>query len=331
MPPEGWRAAEAKAGRAWPRAREWPPAVKIVHLSMTPVAGAAWAASETFKEAGYDSRCIAGKSYHDGREAPADRSWPPKPAVWEQLAEMDLIFCHQGHPYRRPQYPKKVASVGVFHSQPSNVFRPFMNTGWPWGVIGQYQTRLYPGCVPLPNLVPLQHPWYQPGEKPADRVVIAFSPSNRRMIGWDSKGVAETLGILKHIDAQVDLIEHVPLAECLKRKSRAHIVIDECVTGSYHRSSLEGLALGCVVVNNADWQCVDNIRRMTGGCGSPFRTADLSSLPSLLKCLVDLGPKTLAAAGARNRTWMEGAWDSKELIERNYKPLMDLAVEKAQT
>ena len=38
-------------------------------------------------------------------------------------------------------------------------------------------------------------------------------------------------------------------AESLAMKRRAHIVIDECVTGSYHRNSLEGLAAGCVVVN----------------------------------------------------------------------------------
>ena len=41
--------------------------------------------------------------------------------------------------------------------------------------------------------------------------------------------------------------QQVTHAEAMAMKRRAHILVDECVTGSYHRNSLEGLAAGCVV------------------------------------------------------------------------------------
>ena len=56
-------------------------------------------------------------------------------------------------------------------------------------------------------------------------------------------------------------------------KRRAHIVIDECITGSYHRNSLEGLAAGCVVINGAGFapEVLDVLRRCAGDdAGNPF-------------------------------------------------------------
>lgn len=302
----------------------------IMHLSQTPVAGACWAAAEAFREAGHKSFAISGHNYSDGRIMPHDHRYPPmKPAVLEKLRNADVIIAHQCHPYKAAWFPKNKPTVGVCHSQPSHIWKPFFNTGWPWAVVAQYQTRLYPGCHAVPNLVPLKHELYQPGDKP-ERALIAYSPSNRIGTGWDDKGYDATVAALAGVDADVDIIERVPLAECLKRKARAHIVIDECATGSYHRSSLEALALGCVVVNNCDWQCDDNIRRMTGGAGNPFEVVGLDGLEAKLAELVALGPEKLTRMGARNRVWMEAAWNPAELIERNYMPLIRMAQEIAK-
>ena len=120
-----------------------------------------------------------------------------------------------------------------------------------------------------------------------------------------------------------------PLEDCLARKSTAHINIDECVTGAYHRSSLEGLALGCVVLNNCDWQCDQLIRQMTGGVRHPFITCKIGDLRAILQCLIAKGPGKLASIGERMRSWIEYAWSPEELIQRNYKPLMDAAVKHA--
>ena len=302
--------------------------MNIAHICRTPVAGAAWAASEAFKEAGFDSCCIARREYADGRAMPSDYPYPPNDEAAMDLWNADLIFCHQGHPYNEPWYPKETPTVFIYHSQPSHMPKPWtaIADGMPWAVIGQYQPRLYGDCSIVPNLIPLKHSWYQAGHKPDDRVRIAYSPSNRSLGGWDDKGYADTMKAFDGLDADIDVIVGVTLRECLARKSAAHIVIDECVTGSYHRSSLEALALGCVVVNNIDAPCAHLIRLMTGGTGHPFVTCHIKALRDTLESLIDQGPDKLTHWGCRNREWMESAWNPKDLIERNYQPLMEKAL-----
>lgn len=310
--------------------------MKVCHLSCTPVAGAAWAWSEAFKEAGYESLCIAGSTYGDGRIMPRDEDWPPDQRGIRMVYEAELIFCHQGKPYRQLWYPQDKPTVAIYHSQPTpgHTNRLAEKDGWPWAVIGQYQERLYPGCSIVPNLLPLKHPWYQTVSKPMDYVRIAYSPSNRSLSGWDDKGYEKTVPILEGLrgpGVEVDIITGVPLEECLKRKATAHIVIDEVVTGAYHRSSLEAMALGCVVVNNADSQCEQAIRKMTGGCRPLFIRCGIEGLRSALLGLIERGPDALGHMGLHNRQWMEYAWQPAELIERNFKPLMDAAFEHAKS
>jgi hypothetical protein len=297
---------------------------------MTPVAGAAWAAAEAFREAGYESFSVAGSRYNDGRVMPRHEDWPPGPREIEMIRNADVIFCHQGHPYKFDWYPKHKPTVFWYHSQPLHMWRHGEKEGWPWCVEGQYQTRLYPGSIPVPNLFPLRHPWYQPQPKP-DRVQIVYSPSNSTLAGYDDKGYSGTIAALQGLDADVHVLTGVSLEQCLAAKAKAHIVIDECVTGSYHRNSLEGLALGCVVVNNCDGLCEQNIRDMTGGAGLPFVRSNIGDLSTTLRRLVEMGPSSVAHMGYRNREWMEGVWNPAEMIERNLKPLMDEAVHHAMS
>ena len=301
----------------------------VAHVCQTPVAGAAWAWARAFEEAGHDSFSVAGRGYGDGRSYPADEGWPPDERAIHRIRAADVIFCHQGHPYRHPWYPKRKPTVVIYHSAARDVCRVGERGRWPWAVVGQYQARLYPGCWPVPNLIPLNHPWYRVGDKPTDRVRIAYSPSNMGKTGWDDKGYAPTVEALRGVEAEVDVITGAGLEECLSRKSTAHIVIDECATGGYHRSSLEGLAQGSVVVNNADVFCWANVRRMAGGCNPPFITTDLTYLAETLRSLVDKGPSWLASQGVANRRWTEGAWSPGELIDRNFKPLIEAALLRA--
>ena len=311
--------------------------VNIVHISQTPIAGAAWAWSEAFKEACLHSWCVARREVRD-LSFPADESYPPKTDPHSRFDAADVIFCHQGHPYRQPWYPKGKPTVFCYHSQPHHVYRRGEKDGWPWCVIGQYHPRYYPGCAVVPNLMPLKHPWYQPGEKPTDHIRIAYSPSWSKESmplnpgGWDDKGYQRTIDILQHLESQegpypvrADIITGVPLEECLKRKAAAHIIIDECVTGSYHRSSLEGLALGAVVINNCDAACANNLRALTDQ-DIPFVRCGLEDLEATLKQLVQAGPEQLAAMGKANRTWIETGMDPVRMVERWFRPLINEAI-----
>ena len=305
--------------------------MNIAHVSMTPIAGAAWSWAEAFKEAGFDSFSCTPERYNDGRSVPTHRKYPPVGDDLIAVQSADVIFAHQGHPYKAEWYPHDVPTVAIYHSQPSHVLRGPEMDGWPTGVVGQYQTRLYAGLPPVPNLIPLKHSWYQPAGKSLDRIRIAFSPSNTTMAGWDAKGYTETKRDLDKLDADVDVVTGVSLAECLRRKADAHVVIDECVTGSYHRNSLEGLALAGAVVNDCDGQCSSNIRRMTFSPDHPFWTTDLAGLWRILNAFIARGPTQLVEWGNRSRRWMDDYWNPATLIKQNFVPLIDKAMEKAAT
>jgi hypothetical protein len=297
--------------------------MKIIHLSQTPIAGAAYFASEAFKEAGYDSTCIAWTRYHDGREFPTDYIYPPNTYVLNLIYDADLIFCHQGKPYNEPWYPRTKPTIGWYHSQPTpgHINRNLEKDGWPWCVEGQYQTRLYDNAVPVPNLYPLKHPWFQLREK-ADKYTIAYSPSNVNGTGWDDKGYDRTVNILRGLPCEVDIITGVSIEECLSRKARAHMVIDECVTGSYHRSTLDGIALNCWVINKCDDLCIDNIRLMTGAEYMPFTSVSLDMLDGYLRMWIS----RYKEPPTHNREWFERYWNPELLIKRNFEPLMEQAL-----
>ena len=286
----------------------------IAHVCQTPIAGAAWAWAEAFREAGYDSFSVAARGYRDGRRYPSDEDWPASQRAIRRIQAADVIFCHQGDPYKYPWYPRRKPTVLIYHGPPGEVCRAGDRDGWPWAVVGQYQTRLYSSCRPVPNLIPLKNPLYQPGSKETDCVRLAYSPSNTDKTGWNDKGYGPTVkAILKTVEAsgygtmppvEADIVTATDLADCLRRKSAAHIVIDECVTGSYHRSSMEGLAIGAVVVNNADALCRMNVRIMTGNCNPPFVRTQLADLAETLSLLAGKGPRELARLGTENRRWM---------------------------
>lgn len=299
---------------------------------MTPVAGACWAAAESFREAGYDSFCIAPDNYGDGRIMPTDYKWLPNTEAKARIKAADVIFCYQGYPFTYPFYPQAKPTVGVYVSQPRGHIRRVLEAhGWPWCVLAQYQTRLYPGCTPVPELMPMEHDWYQPAKK-AKRIRIVYSPSNTNQDGWDDKGYEQTAAALKQVesdDVEVEIITGKPLHECLQLKANAHIVIDECKTGAYHGNSLIGLAQGSVVINNADKLCAENVRLITNGYDHPFYTTDCSGLLELLQGLIEVGRKELVELGRQSRRWFEHHYQPIDLINRHYLPLIEKAIAHA--
>jgi len=146
--------------------------------------------------------------------------------------------------------------------------------------------------------------------KPGDRILID-----------DGTIELKALGVTEN-DVETEVITGCELKECLARKRKAHIVIDECVTGSYHRSSLEGLALGTGVVNAADRLSLDAAKHCAGGAEPPFVISRLDGLFRKLTELVEAGPAELARRGLAGKGWMEQCWSPVDLIRRGYEPLL---------
>jgi hypothetical protein len=189
-------------------------------------------------------------------------------------------------------------------------------------VISQYHATLpeFSRCTHVRNVIDFNSPEYKisPVNK---KVRIGFSPSRTTKMGnWHDKGYPQTIGILKKIatkysnSVEIDIITGVSLPECIRRKSLCNILIDECVTASYHRSGLEGLALGKVTICSFS-PAVEKV--FLESCGShmnPFVNVWINSLESKLEELIKSGPDQLYSDGLQNRTWMEAYWSPEEIV-----------------
>ena len=306
-----------------------PAALRIVSYATTPVAGvpsllARCIAARTAHEA----RCVwATGDYGNGVCFTGDVQWRQQPAQALALLEAaDAVIVHNGKvdpAHRRLIDSKPVITLA--HNYAWNVDMRFVRQGQPGLVVGQYQATLpeFAGWQAVPNPVPIWEAEHQPGDK-GDGVCIAYTPSGRHesyppghRLYWHGKGFDTTMRVLERL-ARVQGVRiettaggQVSHAQALAMKRRAHIVIDECVTGSYHRNSLEGLSVGAVVVNGVGLLAgVEQVLRACapGAQNTPFVFSGLETLEQVLQALIDQGAHALAAAGRVNRAWMEQHW-----------------------
>ena len=326
-----------------------PRGLRLVSYATTPVAGVpAILARCIAARTDHACRCVwAQAGYDNGVSFDGDIEWVASPAEAEaELRAADLVIVHNGkiEPQHRPLLADK-AVVTLAHNYGWNVDTALVEQGYPGLVVGQYQATLpeFAGWTAVPNPVPLWEAAFQPGDKPST-LGICYTPSGRheRYAGddrlyWHSKGYDTTVRVLRelaeHFPIRVETLAEGPVshAEALAMKRRSHIVVDECVTGSYHRNSLEGLAAGCVVVNGMGLQpaIVEALGRCTGpGVPVPFVRASLGDLRDVLAALIVRGREALVADGLGSRRWMETHWDFPRQWERFWMPAIDAALRR---
>ena len=261
-----------------------------------------------------------------------------------EIERADVIIAHNGkidERHRRLIAGKPIVTMA--HNYAWNVDTRFVQQGMPGVVVGQYQATLpeFAGWRIVPNPVPLWEPAFSPSVKP-DVATVAYTPSGRHetypadhRLYWHGKGYETTMRALEALSrrAAIEVLavrdRQMSHADALAVKQRAHIVIDECVTGSYHRSSLEGLACGAVVVNGVGLlpEVARVLRHCAGsGTDAPFVHASLSDLESALRDLIETGPAQLAQSGRANRAWLEANWDFSTQWSRFWEPPIDDAV-----
>jgi ADP-heptose:LPS heptosyltransferase len=324
--------------------------LKIVSYATTPVAGVPAILARCISTATrHDARCVwARNDYGNGVVFDGDVEWTRARAEAERLiGEADLVIVHNGKvasAHRSLLAQKPVITMA--HNYRWNVDSSFVDACFPGVVVGQYQATLpeFAGWSMVPNPVPLWEPSYQPEVKP-DVVTIAYTPSGRHesyprdhRLYWHGKGYNTTMRVLDALNKRypLDVLavrdRQIGHDEALAVKRRAHIVIDECVTGSYHRNSLEGLALGCVVVNGLGLRpdIADVLQICAGGAHSPFVFARLEKLEEVLGRLISLGPAVLAQRGWASRQWMEQHWQFAAQWDRHWKPAVDAALARGR-
>jgi hypothetical protein len=323
--------------------------LKIVSYATTPVAGVpAILARCIAARTNHSARCVwATNSYGNGVSFAGDVQWQETPELAESLlAEADLIIAHNGKvaPAHRKLFKNK-AVVTMAHNYLWNVDAQFVRKGFAGVVVGQYQAALpeFKDWSIVPNPMPFWENEYQAENKP-EQIAICYTPYGKyeryapgHKLFWHAKGYETTMRVLEKLSKRFPLkleviaggqISH---AESMAMKRRSHIVIDECVTGSYHRNSLEGLATGCVVVNGLGIlpEVVDVLRFCTGNAAEiPFVSATLENLEEVLTQLIESGKVELIQKGLKNRAWLEENWDFAAQWEKFWMPALEKSLQK---
>lgn len=323
--------------------------LKIVSYATTPIAGVPAILARCINDrTTHSARCVwATNDYGNGVNFAGDVEWRKQPQVAESLlAEADLIIVHNGK--TAPEHEKLFkdkAIITMAHNYLWNVDEQFFKKGFPRLVVGQYQATLleFKDWSVVPNPIPFWEAEYQPGSKP-DQIAICYTPSGKHeryapehKLYWHSKGYETTMKILEKLSRQFPLKlevitnRQISHAESLAMKMRSHIVIDECVTGSYHRNSLEGLSGGCVVVNGLGIlpEVADVLRLCSGESAEiPFVSATLENLERILTELIESRKDTLIQKGLKNRLWLEKNWNFERHWQRFWMPVIEKSLKK---
>jgi len=123
-------------------------------------------------------------------------------------------------------------------------------------VVSQYHPRLYPSFIPVPNIITAKPSLnlLNKNEKP----FILFSPAHKNVgLRWNDKITKNLNKVLDSVNglglAKVKEVSGLSPHDVFSIRRFSHISIDELATGAFHQVSMEGLATGNVVFNNADY------------------------------------------------------------------------------
>jgi len=289
--------------------------VKVAIYSKTPLAAAPWELWKALKKYTNINATLINETcrYPDGREFPYHLLMTTTNGTARKaLLQSDLWHVHN---YLTPvliRHHKDQKILAQFHSIPR-----LGN----WKQLIEFADKCYTIDQPLhkkeyklpglPNIIDPDE--LIPQRKPST-ITIAFAPTNRFGINYpSSKGYYEVRKILSDLAVQkgVDIlwIEGKPYFKNLELKSKAHILIDDVVSGNWHRTSLEGACLASVVVNRSNKY--------------PFFSANIYNLKERLAWLIE-HPKTMKNIQERSRLWVLQEWHAMDKIKEYVKAYREI-------
>jgi hypothetical protein len=275
---------------------------KVYHYRATPIANAPLELAKAINKFGKNYNCVM-----IGHGA--------SPA--STASDCDILHAHNLLP--TPNKGKK--TLLQYHSEPFQV--DLKGRAQQRLVIAQYHATLpeYSNCKVVRNVIDFTTPQY--AVRPVNRVIrIGYSPSRTKPLGkWHNKGYPETMAVLNSIKekygrtVEIDIITGVTLDQCIIRKSNCNIIIDECVTASYHRSGLEGLALGKLTICSLSPAVEKVLLSASGASASPFVNIWISNLEIELCKIIDAGVDYIIEKGKTSRAWMENHWHPQTIVD----------------
>lgn len=138
---------------------------------------------------------------------------------------------------------------------------------------------------------------------------VSHAPTNR-----DLKSTELILDILYTMpDIEVEFIEHVPWAECLERKSRSDIYVDELTLG-YGMNAIECWAMGIPVVSGITDRMFRTDALAHWGA-LPFVEASAESLRGVISALV-ASPQLRYQAAERGREFVQHYHSPEAVVDK---------------
>jgi hypothetical protein len=223
--------------------------------------------------------------------------------------------------------PKKPSVIQLHSPRFSEDFTEEATSGVPLAIIAQYHTRQWSELTyVVPNVVDVYDKTYLPMETKPSRgaPVVSYAPSNTNAKGWDDKGYHFLAPHLKRLkfgrEIIYQLIVDKPHAIAMEMKRGADIGIDEIVTGSYHMSALEYMAMGVPCFSHLDGLTTKVVKDLTGADVLPFIDATKDTF--LLRLRNMIRTKEYIQLGKDTRKWMETYWDPNILV-KHYEDMYD--------
>jgi len=320
--------------------------VNILHLSNNPISGAPVNIAHCQRVYGGHTALVllnrdtsANGIKYEGGELWAQKSAEELTALFESADVIHMhnfayelkIFQTHSHLIQKMKQKKYVIQYHSDRYSGLESFEPSLKDPDFDGrrlVLAQYHARQYPEANFLVgNPLPLFKPEYQLLDVPLrweSPPVVNFAPSNIHITrGWDYKGADKIVPVLEAMGraGQItpEILTNMPKEECIARKRWSVFGIEELVTGSYHLSFLEYLALGCVTFGYLDDKTRQALYDLIGIDATeelPYIPAHVSTLAAILPLYVGDGPEDWRETGLAGRKWIDDHWSPKSHVDR---------------
>lgn len=325
--------------------------MNVIHLSFTPVSGSPIQIVNALNEhTNYKARLINSSpnyygpvTFHEDLTLPHD-----KDEALKLIETADIIHIHQCIKLKYNEFGVDLSELQRrgkillrhWHSEPDHFEKydlpgpdHFEGEDIQQLVISQYHERYYPNAIMVPNIIHEKTRMTSVSSSAPEKHSIIYTPTNRFSPlerRWATKGYDLTLAALESISKEtgVDykILEGVSWEEAMKEKANSTIVIDDLVTGSYHRSGLEGLALGKPTFTWLDPRTTSVLSCISKTITIPFINVHLNNFSVVLKNLIE-SPVHYQQVSEYSKYWMDNYYSSKKLI-KFYTNIYDQLIER---
>lgn len=327
--------------------------MKVVHVSATPLAGSPIRivnALNKYTDVQARSINLNAKAY-GVLTFPEDLLWNEDREECEDLiGQADILHFHHWFDYGSLENPfnfnflsamkKNAKYLMHWHSNPMTIsslvgqsVKSLVNSNTPQMVVAQFHESYYPNAYPVPLIVEVES--LLPKLHQAETPMVFFSPSSKRHAyeeRWETKGKPDILHLLDSLKGErkldYKLVENIPFSECNKMRGECDIVIDDMVTGGFHTTSLESMALGKPTFSYMDSRTQMVLSQLTGTTDCPLINVRYPDAKSILREVAEnKGLRT--DLGQFSRDWMLKYYSEEKMVacyKQGYLNLLDLGV-----